>query len=88
MAIFSDDIAWCKQHFAELPGVSFFDGDYLRPTEDLWFMTLCRHHIIANSTFSWWGAYLAEDKGITVYPTSWYTSKESNSRFPESWVAL
>ncbi len=51
--IFSDDIGWCKDQFATTPNVSFFNGDFLNPTDDLRLMTLCKHHIIANSTLSW-----------------------------------
>lgn len=56
--VFSDDIEWCKQAplFRELPHVVFVQAgiDFL----ELRLMSMCDHHIIANSTFSWWGAYL------------------------------
>ena len=35
-------------------------------------MTHCKHNIIANSSFSWWGAYLGDDKARTVFPSMWY----------------
>lgn len=50
--IFSDDIGWCK---ANIPGGEYINGNEF---EDLSLMASCGDHIIANSTFSWWGAYL------------------------------
>lgn len=85
---FSDDIKWCRANFADIENARFFDGDYRHPIEDLRFMTLCRSHIIANSTLSWWGAYLANEADVTVYPSSWYKPEDSHSRFPKSWVGI
>lgn len=54
--IFSDDIAWCRAELAFLANVVFVEGNGDQPWEDLRLMVACKHHIIANSTFSWWGA--------------------------------
>ena len=85
---FSDDIEWCKQNFSDIKNAIFFTGDYKHPIEDLRFMSLCKHHIIANSTFSWWGAYLSDDTGVTIYPSSWYNADERATRIPKSWIAV
>jgi len=69
-AIFSDDITWCKENFIG-DNFMFIDGeeDYI----DLYLMSMCEHNIIANSSFSWWGAYLNtnETKKI-IAPGNWF----------------
>jgi len=68
--IFSDDIPYCKRRFSD-KRVTFVEGnaDYI----DLYLMTLCNHNIIANSGFSWWGAYLNENKNkIMCVPSIWF----------------
>jgi hypothetical protein len=85
--IFSDDIKWCRQQplFNQLPNVQFHSPiDILSPEEntmvDLYNMARCQHHIIANSSFSWWGAYLGDhpDK-ITIAPSLWFNGRPSSS---------
>ena len=67
--VFSDDVIWVKEHFQigidEVTYVSHngAEQDY----EDLRLMSLCKHHIIANSTFSWWGAWLCKNDQKIVY---------------------
>ncbi|HVB91898.1 MAG TPA: alpha-1,2-fucosyltransferase [Acidimicrobiales bacterium] len=63
--VFSDDMAWCR---AQLPGDCIF-VEHNRDFEDLFLMTKCDEHITANSTFSWWGAWLAGARAI--YPSTW-----------------
>jgi hypothetical protein len=60
--VFTDDIAWCKRHFRALQHVSFTEG--LNDIEQLCLMSMCDNHIISNSTFSWWGAYLSDSEKI------------------------
>lgn len=55
--VFSDDHAFCQKYFSEIPVLTVTGT---APHEDLLLMKLCSHHVIANSTFSWWGAWLAE----------------------------
>jgi hypothetical protein len=61
--VFSDDIEWCKENF-ENKNLRFVEKekDYI----ELYMMSLCDHNIIANSTFSWWGAYLNQNKNKMV----------------------
>jgi hypothetical protein len=64
--VFSDDIEWCKKNFKN---VIFVEGQ--KDYEDLYLMSLCKHHIIANSSFSWWGAYLSRDENV-IAPKLWF----------------
>ncbi len=79
--VFSDDTEWCRTQFATI-GIPYaivpnhFDN---QPFADFQLMTRCRHFVIANSTFSWWGAWLgaAPDKQIWT-PAQWYATPELN----------
>lgn len=62
--VFGDDMGYCKLHFDCLPNVFFAEGN--SPIEDIALMTQCNHFIIANSSFSFWGAYLGEKKGTKI----------------------
>ena len=70
--VFSDDLDWCRSEFSDLEDAVFVEGNGEEPWEDIRLMAACRHHIIANSTFSWWGAYLGAEDGITFYPEPWF----------------
>ena len=88
--VFSDDIEWCKENFK---GKDFTFIQNNNDFEDLYQMSECEHNVIANSTFSWWGAYLNPNKNkIVVYPNKWFGSKYSDwttiDLFPDNWVCL
>lgn len=71
--VFSDDTPWCREQFGFLGDAVYVEGNEDEPWEDLRLMAACKHHIIANSTFSWWGAYLGRDPaGVTVAPENWF----------------
>lgn len=74
--IFSDDIKWCKENMNLNLNHHFISNN--EDWEDLYLMTLCKHNIIANSTFSWWGAYLGinENKKV-VAPKDWNSEKRN-----------
>ena len=58
---------------------------------DLWLMSLCKHAVICNSSFGWWGAWLGDDKnGTIVAPREWFRSKLYDSRdiVPERWLRI
>lgn len=65
-------------------------NDATRNFEDLRLMNLTKHHIIANSSFSWWGAWLSEGSGITIAPQTWFAdeSLESSDVVPSDWITL
>lgn len=89
--IFSDDIEWSKKHFGFLENSVFVTGNkgvysYL----DMYLMSLCDHHIIANSTFSWWGAWLSSSPSKLVYaPTPWFNQHlPVKPVCPTKWILL
>jgi hypothetical protein len=88
--IFSDDIEWCKEqdYFTSLPGVQFID----EPDECACLVRMVECHggfICANSSFSWWGAFLgAHSIGAPcIVPSRWFKGAEVNL-FPESWIVI
>jgi hypothetical protein len=89
--VFSDDPAWTKEHFTLQPAVFVSHNGAGRPEEDLRLMRRCKHHIIANSTFSWWGAWLCEHpRKIVIAPRRWFADPERDSSdiVPASWTCL
>lgn len=84
--VFSDDIQWCKENL-NLSNVKFVDwnrGDL--SFRDMQMMSLCDHNIIANSSFSWWGAYLNSNKDrIVVAPKDWFIGNETKDLIPDEW---
>jgi len=89
--VFSDDPAWCRGNL-ELEGATFVDWN-TGPTswEDMRLMSTCRHHILANSSFSWWGAWLnpSEDK-VVVAPRQWALdpSFDATDLVPAEWTRV
>lgn len=69
--IFSDDIEWCKENLSFINNKIFVEGN--KDYEDLYLMSFCKDNIIANSSFSWWGAWLNQnnDKKV-IYPSVWF----------------
>lgn len=68
--VFSDDIEWCKK-YELFVGDRFSFSDNKSTGMDLYLQSLCTYHIIANSTFSWWGSWLAKSEK-TIAPKNWY----------------
>ena len=87
--IFSDDVGWCKNEFADLDGAVFVSGNDGTPWEDIRLMSSCKHHIIANSSFSWWGAYLGANDGVVLYPSPWFKGLEMpTSGVAANWIPV
>lgn len=73
--VFTDDAEWTKAHFSGLSNVNatYVNGNKSKDSwKDMALMAACQHHIIANSSFSWWGAWLATKSGINLAPKHWY----------------
>lgn len=87
--IFSNDIEWCQNNF-KLKNVTFITCNQGKKSwRDLHLMSECRHHIIANSTFSWWGAWLSPYKsGITLHPRWFIRNVETKDFYPEKWICI
>jgi hypothetical protein len=87
--VFSDDIEWCKQNMND-SRMYFIEGypDYI----DMYLMSLCNHNITANSSFSWWGAYLNENKEkIVCAPKKWFNyngPKSSSYLLCKDWLGI
>lgn len=90
--IFSDDIDWAKENFKYENRISYIDkGIGGSAVQDLHLMMQCKHHIVANSTFSWWGAWLGYSIGqIVTRPKLWSLEKPEIGDLicPSVWVAL
>ena len=92
--VFSDDIGWCRESGLfdrfDTCYVSFPDGA-TSPGRELALMSRCAHHVIANSSFSWWGAWLAEHDGQHVFaPRAWAEGVDALEAcvIPAKWKAL
>ena len=87
--IFSDDIKWVKENI-KIMNVTFVDHNSgRRSCNDMFLMSLCRHNIISNSTFSWWAAWLNKNENKTVImPDKWLIGKETPGIFPNNWVKI
>ena len=87
--IFSDDPEWTKNNFK---GEKFriMDNNSQSPAIDLFLMKKCQHNIIANSSFSWWAAWLNSNSNkIVIAPTKWYNNNWSDKDIiPESWTKI
>jgi hypothetical protein len=90
--VFSDDIDFARNNLRRDIAAVFVDhNSSLSAHEDLRLMSSCRHHIIANSTFSWWGAWLGScADGIVIAPRNWMVGQRSgyDDLFPSNWRLL
>lgn len=86
--IFSDDPMWVKKTYAVGSRAYFVSDEKLQDFDELYIMSLCKNNIIANSTFSWWGAWLNQNPDkIVIGPTEWFKYKKINI-MPEAWIKI
>lgn len=89
--IFSDDMAWVKEHLKIDSLCQHIDHNFgTENYNDMRLMSLCKHHIIANSSFSWWGAWLNPSAGkIVIAPKQWFAN-ETNTQdlIPDEWLII
>ena len=89
--VFSDDIQWCKDNLT-FNNMVFMEG--FDDVEDLWLMSMCNHNIIANSTFSWWAAWLNVNLNRKVVaPIVWFGNQcdkynDTKDLYCEGWIKI
>jgi hypothetical protein len=89
--VFSDDIAWVKENLKLPSQTTYVSGSTTQAHEELMLMSFCKHNIIANSSFSWWGAWLNQNPAkIVIAPKQWFATStiETKDLIPLSWVQL
>ena len=92
--VFSDDIEWAKENFKSRFPVEFMSqNDDAHNYLDLVLMSHCKHQIIANSTFSWWAAWLNQNpEKIVIAPKMWFVDQEMNAQtkdlIPSDWLRI
>jgi hypothetical protein len=90
--VFSDDPQWVRANLEWLhPATLVTHNGAVRDYEDLRAMSHCRHHIIANSSFSWWAAWLCRhDAKVVVAPLRWFGITERSTRdlYPDGWLRV
>lgn len=86
--VFSDDIEWVKQNVS-FPGEVYYQPNCITPMETLKLMKNCKHFIISNSSYSWWGQYLSTSKNkIVISPNKWYVDGRPESIICDNWIKI
>lgn len=88
---FSNEIEWVKEHY-QRENALYIESDIFEDYHDwydMYLMSICKHNIIANSTFSWWGAWLNqnEDK-IVIAPKKWVNTCDYKDVYPKGWICI
>jgi hypothetical protein len=90
--VFSDDIPWAEANLHFEQPMTFINHNGAEAAyEDLRLMSLCRHQIIANSSFSWWGAWLNPcSKKVVIAPRRWFKAADMDTRdlIPDNWFQI
>lgn len=91
--IFTDDKPWVQENFKNKRDLTFVDNmGFDADLDDLHLMKLCKHNIIANSSFSWWGAWLNDNPGkLVIAPERWFKNQptwDTKDLLPNSWLKI
>lgn len=88
---FSNDIEWVKKEYGDMKAV-FIEKKMFEKYQDwydMYLMSQCRHNIIANSTFSWWGAWLNQNPDkIVIAPSKWVNDNVGRDICPDTWIRI
>ncbi len=91
LIFFSDEISWVKKHYNYKDAV-YINSDMFEHYEawyDMCLMSCCSHNIIANSTFSWWGAWLnSRENKIVIAPKEWLIGKKTTDIWCDNWILM
>jgi len=89
--VFSDEPAWARENLSCRHPTVFIDRAIGSDAEELIVMSHCRHHVLANSSFSWWGAWLPNAaEGIVIAPKKWFNDPEPDTSelLPPHWLQV
>lgn len=87
--VFSDNLNWCRKNFHFGVPTKFVAGEGLTDAEELHLMSLCKHNVIANSSFSWWAAWLNQNPDKKVFaPDPWFVGGHERNTLPAAWTKI
>ncbi len=89
--VFTDDVSHAESILKGLGDINFKIMDKAEPYQDLWLMSKMKHHIIANSSYSYWGAAMGEANeynGITVAPKKWFKQSQGPDLYLDGWEII
>ena len=87
--VFSEDVEWCMENIKTDKQITFVGSECndIKDSGHLYLMTKCKNHIIANSSYSWWGAFLGNSE-FTIGPERWNREASGSDHMLEEWVKL
>lgn len=87
--VFTDDPVWVRDNLCLGDKTVYVSGEDLKDYEELALMSCCDHHVVANSSFSWWGAWLGQESStVTIAPGQWFRKMDSSNIIPGNWTKI